>query len=61
MKRTTQRLVLAASLVALGLSAVAPVASANSGRRQVSSAAEISEDATFHDLIRHNRDARNNN
>lgn len=30
-------------------------------RRQVSSPSELSEDATFHDLIRHNRRVRNKN
>lgn len=59
-RQSARRLVLAVSLVALGLSAVAPAASAGS-KRQVSTTQEISEDATFHDLIRHNRDARNNN
>lgn len=57
MKRTASRLVLAASLVILGFSALAPAASA-SQNRQVSTPEEISETATFHDLIRHNRDAR---
>lgn len=57
MKRTASRFVLAATLVVLGLSAIAPAASATQ-KRQVSTPDEISETATFHDLIRHNRDAR---
>lgn len=58
MKRTAARVVLAASLAVLGFSALAPAASATQ-KRQVSTPQEISEDATFHDLLRHNRDARN--
>ena len=57
-QKTARQLVLAASLVMLGLGAIAPTAAVASSHRQVSTAEEVSEDATFHDLIRNNRDAR---
>ncbi len=59
MKRT----ILSALTVLMAVAAVAPVAQAldtqTNLRRQASTAAELSEDATLHDLVRHNRRARN--
>lgn len=55
-----KRFILSASVVLLGVSAIAPAALAGN-KRQVSTRQEISETATFHDLVRHNRDARNSN
>ena len=52
-----KRFILSASIVLLGLSAIAPAALAGN-RRQASNPNEVSEAATFHDLIRYNRDAR---
>ena len=46
----------------MAASVVAPAAQALETKglgRQVSTPAELSEDATFHDLVRHNRRVRN--
>ena len=50
-----KRFILSASLVAIAATTLAPDASAN----QLSVPSELSETATFHELVLHNRDARN--
>ncbi|MEL7510299.1 MAG: hypothetical protein AAFN42_23450 [Cyanobacteria bacterium J06554_1] len=58
-----KRYILSAVTLLIAATAVAPAAQAldtqTSLGRQVSTPAELSEDATFHDLVRHNRRARN--
>ena len=58
-----KRYILSAFTLLVAAAVVAPAAQAldthTSLRRQVSTPAELSEDATFHDLIRHNRRVRN--
>lgn len=49
-----KRFILSMSLVVLGMSAFTPVALA----KQASTPRELSEDATIHDLVLHNRDQR---
>ncbi len=49
-----KRFILSASLVVLGLSAIAPAAFA----KQVSTPRELSPTATIHDLVQNNRDMR---
>ena len=62
-----KRFILSASLILLGAAAISPAALANPAStgsvatKQVSTAREISENATFHDLIRFNRDSRGKN
>lgn len=53
--------ILSALTVLMAAAIVAPAAQAgtNTVRRQVSTPAELSENATFHDLVRHNRRVRN--
>ena len=52
-----KRLMLSVSLLVLGMSAFAPAALARD--RQVSIPQELSADATIHDVVLHNRAARN--
>ena len=59
-----KRYFLSALTILMAATAIAPAAlaldSQKTGvRRQVSTASELSEDATFHDLVRHNRRVRN--
>lgn len=59
-----KRYILSALTILIAATAVAPAAQAldtqtKGLRRQVSTPAELSEDATFHDLVRHNRRVRN--
>lgn len=49
-----KRLILSASLVMLGLTALSPVALA----QQASTPDQLSENATIHQLVLHNRNAR---
>jgi hypothetical protein len=49
-----KRFILSASLVLVGLSAIAPAVSA----MQLSTPQEVSDMATIHDLVQHNRDMR---
>lgn len=55
-----KRLTLSVITLVLAATAFAPVAQA-SVRSQVSTRAELGEDATFIELVRFNRDARNRN
>ncbi len=50
-----KRFILSASVVMLGMSAFAPIASASS---QASTPDQISSEATIHDLVLYNRDVR---
>lgn len=50
---------LSALTVLLATVAVVPVAQAFTTTSQVSTPTELSEDATLHDLVRHNRRVRN--
>lgn len=57
-----KRYILSAFMLLIAATAMAPAAQAldtKGLRRQVSTPAELSEDATFHDLVRHNRRVRN--
>ncbi|MGB3291594.1 MAG: hypothetical protein WBB01_01225 [Phormidesmis sp.] len=51
-----KRFILSASVVMLGVSAFAPVAFASG---QASTPREVSEDASIHELVLHNREVRN--
>ena len=53
--------ILSALTVVMAATVIAPAAQADGHtvRRQVSSPTELSEDATFHDLVLHNRRVRN--
>lgn len=51
-----KRLILSASLLVLGMGVLAPAALAAG---QVSTPQELSAEATIHDLVMHNREARN--
>ncbi len=57
-----KRYLLSALTVLLAATAVTSAAQANTSfgpNHQVSTPSELSEDATFHDLLRHNRSVRN--
>ena len=53
-----KRLILSASLVLVAGALLAPVAFA-AYSRQASTPQEVSSEATIHDLVHHNREARN--
>ncbi len=53
-----KRFILSTAAVLLGMSALAPMASANYGPGQASTANQLSPTATLTDLVNHNRDVR---